>query len=160
MDESIHLTFSRKQVIQKIHKLFNYKHKKFIHTVITHGYNKMNNFHNILHVYEVVQITCMLIKHIGQELSKRDKFLLKVAALCHDIYHQGYNNIKLEDIISSDEIYDDEIVNDIRKITMSDSSGSFDDLTNISSNKSFNEEYHVNKALQIINKFKLLSKKK
>lgn len=168
MDESTttHLTFSRKKVVQQINKLFNNKHRKFIDTVITYGYSKFNNFHNMLHVYEVVQITCMLIKHIGQELSKRDKFLLKVAALCHDIYHQGYNNNKLEYImssISSNELFDDENFNDIRRVNSSFKSscsgGSFDDLTNIASDKSFNEEYHVNKALQIINKFELLSKK-
>ena len=153
---STHLTFSRKRIIQEIHKLFGYNHKKFIRYVIRHGYGKLNYYHNILHVYEVMQITCELIKHIGHELNKREQFLLKVSALCHDIHHQGYSNKKIESILYTDEIIN-EAVNEL--ITLSkEGNNSYDNLTNIVTTDSFNEEFHVQKALHTINHFKLLSK--
>lgn len=153
---STHLTFSRKRIIDEIHKLFGYNHKKFIRYVITHGYGKMNYYHNILHVYEVMQVTCDLIKKMGHELNKREKFLLKVSALCHDIHHQGYNNKKLGTLLSSDEIINDAIG---EIMVLSSACSSYDDLTKIESNDSYNEEYHVRKALHTIDNFKLLSKK-
>lgn len=64
--------------------------KKFVKDIIV-NYFSSNNFHNFKHAFEVFQMVFYLQK-FNKSLSKEDRKLLLITALCHDINHIGYTN--------------------------------------------------------------------
>eukprot|EP01029_Cantina_marsupialis_P027344 TRINITY_DN761_c0_g1_i1.p1 TRINITY_DN761_c0_g1~~TRINITY_DN761_c0_g1_i1.p1 ORF type:complete len:639 (+),score=172.10 TRINITY_DN761_c0_g1_i1:350-2266(+) len=53
-----------------------------------------NPFHNRKHALDVMQLVCFMLKHsmLHHTLTLLEKFAMFVAAACHDLRHEGYNN--------------------------------------------------------------------
>lgn len=77
--------------------------QKFILAVM--GRMRNNPYHNWFHVFDVTQTVYVLAINSGlmEQMSPMEKFALITAALCHDLEHPGFNNLKL---LEKDEVLD------------------------------------------------------
>lgn len=93
-----HLVCSQDELIQYVVKCFKTLNLvqdmesllRFIYKV-QDSYNNVP-YHNFRHAFEVLHSTCVIISTIKIKLSKIDKRILLIAALCHDIDHRGFSN--------------------------------------------------------------------
>lgn len=147
-----HLTFSINMVIKhsmRIMMSLNRKLKKsvlkkFLRDVFFQFDIIENPYHNAHHTFEVLQMTTYLIRLLKNQniLSKEDKTLLQVAAICHDHRHRGISNSE----------WDTNSVASIRS--------SFNSMTSIDEDvrhmhkTSYNEILHVCSTVDIVHKYK------
>jgi hypothetical protein len=122
-----------------------YKMECFLNDVFK-MYSKIP-YHNIRHAFEVFQMTTIMINimNLRNKYNELDIKLLLISALCHDMSHIGLSNIDIESINCD--------------IGGSSSSCSSDNITNITSNSSYNEDIHINNTLKLIYKHKQIFKK-
>lgn len=104
---------------------------------IYHYYNKDIPFHNHQHVYDVFQMGVLLLTRNYNRLYKItdiEIFTFCIALLCHDIDHKGLTNA---DIAQDPSRYDH---SDEELIMRCDS---YDSLSSMCSNESYNERHHI-----------------
>lgn len=136
-------------------KLKNKHIENFINDIII-NYFSSNNFHNFTHAFEVFQMTFYLQK-CNTDLSQRDRKILLVTALCHDINHIGLSNTSLKrtkkdsyvSVSSSKDIQEDVICSYNKVLNKADSYDSIFDITNTDS---YNEIIHIQQTTIIMSR--------
>lgn len=107
---SCHLIEDFKGLYKMALPLFRGKYRKrikpFLKLVFRSCYNENNAFHNQKHAFEVLEVTSFILDHIGNDLSDHEKFLLKIVAVCHDLYHPGKTNRNVEQHLIKTGYYD------------------------------------------------------
>tara|TARA_B110000261_G_scaffold161772_1_gene203851 strand:- start:749 stop:1459 length:711 start_codon:yes stop_codon:yes gene_type:complete len=104
-------------------------------------------YHNVRHAFEVFQMTAIMVNimNLRNKYNELDIKLLLISALCHDVSHIGLSNMDIESINC-----------DIGG--SSSSSSSSDNIANITSDSSYNEDIHINNTLKLIYKHKQIFK--
>jgi hypothetical protein len=123
-------------------------------------------FHNIVHAFEVFNMTHKLINIVQTKrkiFDKSDITALLISALCHDINHKGKTNIalKTESFSSLDNLFTiDEHERFDMKTTMISRNHSYDSIQDIETYEAFNEKTHIEHTLFLVKfyKNKLFSK--
>jgi hypothetical protein len=117
-------------------------------------------FHNIVHAFEVFNMTHKLVNIVQKKrkiFDKCDITALLISALCHDINHKGKTNItlKTESLSNLDNLFTiDEYECFDMKTTMISRNHSYDNIQDIESFESFNEETHIEHTLFIVKFYK------
>lgn len=107
-DEHLHCNTKRLihicvKYFQDVDSKLKKKHiRKFIKEIITNYYS-FNSFHNFKHAFEVFQMSYYL-QTFNNTLSKDDRKLLLITALCHDLNHIGESNRKMKTYVDSRRI--------------------------------------------------------
>lgn len=133
--------------------------ENFINDIII-NYFSSNNFHNFTHAFEVFQMSFYLQK-CNTKLSQRDRKLLLVAALCHDINHIGLSNTSLKrtkkdsyvsvsvSVSSSKDIQED-VITSYNEVL--NKAGSYDSIYDIVNTDSYNEMIHIQQTTIIMSR--------
>lgn len=150
LDEK-HLMYTPKELTNDSLKLFrklnpkinSKKLRPLISHVFTEAFDVMNPYHNIHHLYEVLQVSTMLISLMPKtRFSTDEKTLIQIAALFHDYKHFGKAN----------KDWDEEDFSN-RK-SPKDRFDSIDSLTSIVCEDAFNEIMHFKCAISLIHEYK------
>lgn len=117
-------------------------------------------FHNIVHAFEVLNMTHKLVNIVQKKrkiFDKCDITALLISALCHDINHKGKTNIalKTESFSKLDNLFTiDEYERFDMKTTMISRNHSYDSIQNIETYEAFNEKTHIEHTLFIVKFYK------
>lgn len=151
--------YKKDYILQQIIKIFS-KHNikipiKFIQDVFD-NYDENLPFHNIVHAFEVLNMTHKLINIVQTKrkiFDKCDITALLISALCHDINHKGKTNntIKTESTSSLKNLF---MIDEHEPIDFISRSNSYDNIQDIGSDESFNEETHIKNTLCIVKVYK------
>ena len=147
--------YKKDYIFYEIIKIFSKYNIKIPLEFIQDVFDNYENlpFHNIVHAFEVFNMTHKLINIVQKNrkiFDKCDITALLISALCHDINHKGKTNIilKTESYSGIDELFTiDENIPKSR-------SNSYDNIQDIESFESFNEETHINNTLFIVKFYK------
>lgn len=153
LEEETHLSFSPEILTQKSLELLkrlnkNIKRKnikKLINHVYYEAFDVMNPYHNIHHLYEVLQVTTLLIELMPKSrFTPSEKTLIQIATLFHDYKHFGKSNNDWDEYDKLDRKNSCESILD----------KSIDSFTGIQCTSSFNEHMHFSRAISVILKYK------
>lgn len=113
-------------------------------------------FHNIVHAFEVLNMTHKLINIVQTKrkiFDKCDITALLISALCHDINHKGKTNntLKTESTSNLKNLF---MIDEHEPIDFISKSNSYDNIQDIESQESFNEEIHIKNTLFIVKFYK------
>ena len=133
-------------IMLSVDPLLKKKHLLTIFNEIASNYNN-NHYHNFKHAFEVFQTAKYLTKFV--DLSVINKKILLLVSICHDINHLGLNNKKLD----SKQYDSNTIFSDTYSFVLSNRANSYDSLTDISAENSYNEEVHIMNTHCIIFKY-------
>jgi len=181
-----HLTYDIDRIITNITKMFialNSKLKKrhvfaFVHDIFHEPQfdrrNSIENqYHNIYHTYEVVEMVACIVSNtkLKNLLTPFERTILLVAATCHDFGHNGISNTEWDDVsikkqkacISStssleclDMLYSDSWISDDTNCSPGNSMRSTDEclLDGLNESKSYNEVMHFDLSMCTVLKHK------
>ena len=147
--------YKKNYIFHEIIKIFSKYNIKIPLEFIQDVFDNYENlpFHNIVHAFEVFNMTHKLINIVQKKLKIFDKCditALLISALCHDINHKGKTNIilKTESYSGIDKLFTiDENIPKSR-------SNSYDNIQDIESQESFNEKIHIKNTLFIVKFYK------
>jgi hypothetical protein len=181
-----HLTYDIDRIITNITKMFialNSKLKKrhvfaFVHDIFHEPQfdrrNSIENqYHNIYHTYEVVEMVACIVSNtkLKNLLTPFERTILLVAATCHDFGHNGISNTEWDDVsikkqkarISSTSSlecltrgYSDSWISDDTNYSPGNSMRSTDEclLDGLNESKSYNEVMHFDLSMCTVLKHK------
>jgi hypothetical protein len=80
---------------------------------VRHSMRDSNSYHSWIHVFDVTHTVYVLARDSGMmdNLHDIDRFALIVAALCHDLDHPGFSNMKLAEAVVSHRAHADRAFN-------------------------------------------------
>lgn len=152
LNKETHLSYSPEvltkkslELLKRLNKNVKRKNiKKLINHVYYEAFDVMNPYHNIHHVYEVLQVTTLLIELMPKSrLTPSEKTLIQIAALFHDYKHFGKSNNDWNDYDKSS-----------REGSYHSIEDSMDSFTGIQCTNSFNEYMHFSRAIYVILQYK------
>lgn len=158
LQDETHLSFGpdmlTKQSLKLIKRVNKNIKRKNIKPLIRHVFNEafdiIHPYHNINHLYEVLQITTMLIELMPESrFTPSEKTLIQITALFHDYKHFGKLNKNWDDI---DKL--SYISGESDSSTLSMVEKSLDSHTGIQCTSSYNEYMHFSKAISVILQYK------
>ena len=155
LNKETHLSYSPEvltkkslELLKRLNKNVKPKNiKKLINHVYYEAFDVMNPYHNIHHLYEVLQVTTLLIELMPKSrFASSEKTLIQIAALFHDYKHFGKSNNDWNDYDKSSRegSYHSTLIED----------SSMDSFTGIQCTGSFNEYMHFSRAISVILQYK------
>lgn len=131
--------FCLKEMLRLNRKVKKKKLKHFLRDILEHLNSNNNEYHNVVHTFEVFQMITLFIQQTGKHFTRREKTVLQISALCHDFGHLGISNEEwtMETVFqnisqrSMNSLYSDEQI-------------------------SYNEVMHVDKASMVLDKHRIL----
>ena len=147
--------YKKDYIFYEIIKIFSKYNIKIPLEFIQDVFDNYENlpFHNIVHAFEVFNMTHNLINIVQTKrkiFDKCDITTLLISALCHDINHKGKTNIalKTESFSSLDNLFTiDENIPKSRN-------HSYDSIQDIETYEAFNEKTHIENTLFIVKLYK------
>ena len=148
-----HLTFDLNKFVHHATKMLkqhnqklSYRHtKRFVKGILNTEYfhANRNKYHNIIHTFEVLQMTTYLLTFVKKALTPTECTMLQVSALCHDYGHNGITNNDWDD----DSIHEQKLrLNSVESIDFQE----FDDYNY----ESYNELMHIEMTIESVLKYK------
>lgn len=129
-----------KEMVRANRKVNKKKLKGFLRDVFLELHSNNNEYHNVVHTFEVFQMVSLLIQQTGKHFTRREKTVLQISALCHDFGHIGISNAEWT----------------METVFRNISQRSIDSLS-ADEPISYNEVMHVDKASVVLDKHDVLT---
>ena len=147
MKMSNHLTYDIKtmsriclrEMVRANRKMNKKKLKGFLRDIFLELQSNNNEYHNVVHTFEVFQTVSLLIQQTGKHFTHRERTVLQISALCHDFGHMGMSN---------NEWTMETVFRNISQRSI-DSLSAYEPI-------SYNEVMHVDRSLILLDKHKII----